>query len=404
MTIDYIEELLRVLDPATSGTLEETQSREDEIWQAIVASLDENALLRPRHVSRVRHTRRFWGVGALSASVVTAATLLVAVGGVPTSAVAATMKAAAKADAHAAMLPTLSAGQYYYQESQVSLVCKFAGTNTPAGEPSLTYIANGTMQSWTATDGSGRVVITPSVIGGDGSHFATPTDEARWVALGKPFIPCALGNASNQIVGNPANADTTSPLGGYATTISGYGGFGISLASGSQTSLMSASTSINNLPQSATAISMLLANGQINTDGSLSSSPQTCPVIEGAGGSGTGCTPDEQLAILEQLLQLPDASAKLGSVLYQVVAGLPGATLAGTVAVGNGALGNVIQVAAGGGDQTFEVVLNSHTGSLISCSELVTSNGVTSSVGSISYGAVQVVQGQGATPTTANNS
>ena len=243
MTTDYVEEVLRAIDPAISDLTNVTQSHRDEIWHTIVTSLVKDP---PRNTQRTRHSRRSWSIGALGASAVAAVTLLVTLGSVPTSAVAATLKVAAAADTHTAVLPMLSSGQYFYQEAQVSLVCQFGSPNMAQGEPLLTYVANGTMQSWTATDGSGKVVITPSAIGAGGSHFATPADEARWVALGKPFIPCALSDSSNQLGGNPANANHQSVYGGFAATVSGYSGFGLSLASASQTSLMNATTSINN--------------------------------------------------------------------------------------------------------------------------------------------------------------
>lgn len=397
MTTDYLEEVLRALNPTIYGTPVETQAYEDRIWQNIVTALREPSSPRIR---RVRRARRYWGLGAFSATVATVVSLLIALGGTPISAAAATLKAAAKSDAHAAALPPLLAGQYYYQSSQVSLVCQFSGTDAPANEPPLTYIANGTLQSWTTSDGTGKVVITPSAIDGDGSHFASAADEARWIALGKPFIPCALGDASNPLTGNPSNSDTTSTQGGYSTSLSGYVGFGFFLSSSSQTSLLSASTSINNLPQSASAIATLLANGQINLDGSLNPSPQTCPLVNSLGDAPIGCTASEQLGILEPLLSLPDASAKLGAVLYQVIAGLPGATLAGDVSTGNSVTGSVVKVPGGSGE-TFEVVLNQQTGALISCSEYVTSNGATSQVASISYGTLQVANGEGSLPTIA---
>jgi hypothetical protein len=398
MTTDYVEEVLRAIDPAISDLTNVTQSHRDEIWHTIVTSLVKDP---PRNTQRTRHARRSWSIGALGASAVAAVTLLVTLGSVPTSAVAATLKVAAAADTHTAVLPMLSSGQYFYQEAQVSLVCQFGSPNMAQGESLLTYVANGTMQSWTATDGSGKVVITPSAIGAGGSHFATPADEARWVALGKPFIPCALSDSSNQLGGNPANANHQSVYGGYAATVSGYGGFGISLASASQTSLLNATTSINNLPQSAAMISTLLANGQIGADGSLSSSPQVCPVLDGSGGSAPGCTPSEQLSVLEQLLQLPDASAKMGSVLYQVMENLPGATLVGPVTTADGTAGTAVLVPSGT-NTAFQVVLDPASGALLSCSELLTSSDVTSPIGSISYGPVQIAQGQGVAPAIAN--
>jgi hypothetical protein len=160
--------------------------------------------------------------------------------------------------------------------------------------------------------------------------------------------------------------------------------------------LLSATTNVNNLPTNAAAISNLLASGQINADGSVSSVPQACPVLDGSSVTSAGCTPSEELSVVEQLLQLPDASAKLGAVLYQVLESLPSASLVGTVRTVNGSVGTAVQVPQGS-NETFQVVLDPTTGALLSCSEFSTSNGISTQIGSINYGPVQVVQGQGTT-------
>ena len=399
MTTDYIEVLLRAIDPAISDASTVAASRQDEIWRDIVESLTQDSLPRTR---RVRHPRRYWGVSALG-TVIAAAVFLATSVSAPTSALAATLRTAVISDSGAAALTPLAPGQYYYQASAVSLVCSFAGTDLPPGQPLLTYVANGTMESWTGVDGSGKVVLTPSAVGTDGSHFATPSDEARWTAMGKPFIPCALSGASNQLSGNPANANNQSNFGGVITTVSGFGAFGLALTSSNQTSLLSATTNVNNLPSSVAAISNLLVNGQINADGSISSVPQVCPILDGSSATSTGCAPSEELSVIEQLLQLPDASAKLGSVLYQVLASLPNASLVGTVTTLNGSVGTAVQVPQGS-NETFQVVLDPTTGALLSCSEFSTINGVSTPIGSINYGPVQVVQGQGATTGSATHS
>src|ERR1019366_5142295 len=109
MTTDYIEELIRAIDPAVSDVAIAAESRHDEIWQGIVESLTEEVT---PHSRRVRHGRRYWGVSALGVTIAATALLLATSVGVPTSAVAATLRAAATADTNAAALPTLSKGQY----------------------------------------------------------------------------------------------------------------------------------------------------------------------------------------------------------------------------------------------------------------------------------------------------
>ncbi len=252
-------------------------------------------------------------------------------------ATAAELKSVAYLDAAAAALPTLADGQYYYQESQVSLVCQFSSPSMPSTQL-ITYVSDGTMQSWSNSAGQGRVTITPSPIGTGGSHFATPGDKSEWLEAGSPYVPCALSNASNQLGGNPANASTTSPS-GYASSGVAYVGFGFNLASNSVTTDLLGTTNINNLPANVSQIASMLANGEINVDGSSVSAPQPCRV-DNPLTTGMGCNYAQQLGVIEQLLQLPDASSKLGSTLYNVMAQMPGAVSLGRVTTIDGDAGD----------------------------------------------------------------
>jgi hypothetical protein len=89
--------------------------------------------------------------------------------------------------------------------------------------------------------------------------------------------------------------------------------------------------------------------------------------------------------------------------LYQVLAELPGATLLGPVVTPNGSAGTAVSVPQSN-DEAFELVLDPTTGALVSCSELLTQNGTTTSIASVSYGSVQVVDGSGTTPASTSNS
>ena len=389
MTTAYLEELLRAIDPASEN--QPSDAEIDAIWLQVRDQIE----MPPVRVRR--RARRYWGA-SLSGVVAVAVTLVIALSGTPTSALAATLKAAANQSAPQAAFPPLGPGQYYFQQSSISLTCQVSSPAMSPGEAPLTYVADGTVQSWTASDGSGRVVITPTPVDAGGSHFISPSDEARWIALGRPFIPCALSNSSNQLGGNPANTNSASSYGGYASTVSGYSGFGMTLASSPQTTLVLSSANVNNLPQSPAGILALLAAGRLGVDGSVSATSGACPISDGTSTSSVGCSASEQLTILEQLLQLPDASAKLGSALYQVVENLPGATLVGPVTLSSGATGTEVQVSLSP-NETFQVVLDPSNGHLVSCAELITANGVTSQIGSIDYGPVVIAQGQGIVPT-----
>ena len=408
MTTDStLDDLLRSLDPLTEELDQSNERKRTDVWAKVAAQ----QVPTPVAVHR-RYRHRLVGVSSL-ATVGVAVALVIGLmpGTAPSNAAAATLQRAALADASSASLPPLLTGQYYYQESQLSMVCQFASPSMGMSATPLTYVSDGTMQSWTSADGSGQVTVTPSIIDGNGSHFATAQDEARWVALGKPFNPCAVANASNKLDGNPANVNpqnTTGIAGGYSASISGYSffaGFGFSLGWGTQTAQLAAGTSVNNLPDSVSQIASMLANGEISADGTVSPTPQVCP--SGSDQGAVGCSTFEQLRIIEGLLQLPDASAKFGSVLYHVMAQMPGATLVGSVADSSGRLGEGVVIPIAQSEQ-LEVILDSATGGLLSCAALIADNSGAalttpgasgySPMAQVTFGPISVVQGVGTTP------
>lgn len=414
-----LDDLLRALDPLSEELDRVNAGRRDAVWTQVVA---QEAPARPR----VRH-RGLIGAGSLATlGAVVALVIGLLPGTSPLSAAATTLQGAALADASSATLPTLATGQYYYQEAQVTMTCEFAGPSAVGSDSLIAYVSKGTMQSWTSSDGSGQIIITPTPVNQGGSHFATAADESKWIAEGKPFVPCALASASNQLGGNPANANHQGTYGGYATTVVGYGGFGFILgiaqvaqpvtvngASGSlvigagQTKILSQGANITNLPADVGQIASMLASGEINTDGSVSTSPQICPV-DAAANAATGCDTNQQLALIQQLLQLPEASAKFGSVLYQVLAQMPGSTVMPNTTDSFGNPGTTVTVPVGGSAATatseFQVVLDPTSGALLSSTALtrVAPDGTTSATYSpeaaISYGAISVVQGIGTLP------
>lgn len=413
-----LEDLLRALDPLSVELDQENARHRDTVWAQVVArELPE----RPR-------TRRYQVIGVSSLATVGAAVALIVgllPGSSPLSAAGATLKHAALADASSAALPSLGAGQYYYQQAQVAMDCVFASPTSSL----IRYVSTGTVQSWTSPNEAGQIVITPSAMGLSGSHFATPADEAAWVAAGKPFVPCALASPSNTLNGNPANADTQGSLGGYSATVSGYSAFGVILGdakvatpvdengvsslllSGAANTAVSAGVNVTNLPGDVSQLATMIASGEINTDGSVSTTPQVCP-WNAIPGAGTGCDTNQQLALIKELLQLPDASAKFGSVLYQVLAEMPGATVTAnsTDAFGNNGTSVTVPVNVGtittGG---FEVLIDPTTGTLLSSTDLLRAGfGIGSNTtlfppdAIISYGAISVVRSVGILPSATN--
>jgi len=394
-----LEDLLRAIDPLSDQLRHVNTEHREIVWNEIVSR---------KGAARLQSRRRFVGASLIAVLfVVTSLVVGLSPDTAPLSAAAATLQRAAKLDASAASFPSLTSGQYYYAESRVTMNCSFAIKTSSGWGPWITYVSNGSIQSWTDASGPGQVVITPTPVGQGGSHFATTTDETNWVSEGKPFVPCAL-------------VQSASHSGGAAETIEGFAGFGFilgwaqqgkavpSLSLGSQETKIVLGANIAALPDNVIQIQAMLANGEINSDGSTSPSPRVCPV--GASiGAGPGCDTNQQLELIEQLLQLPNASAKLGSVLYKLLEQMPGARVATNTTDSFGNSGITLTVPIGGlasGDSEFQVLIDPLTGSLLSSTQLdrVNVDGTTSNsfspVASIGYGAISVVSGIGVFPST----
>ncbi len=349
----------------------------DDVWRELLEMIEAPAPRRSRRRVRSLFVVSSFGlVGGAVALVV--ATMSIA----PLSAAAATLQRAARLDASAAALPVLGPGQTLTQGEEVSMTCQVSSPSMVQGATPITYLAAGTVTSSTDAAGQSTVTITPSALGADGGHFAYATDEARWVAAGRPFIPCALGGAANQFDGNPANSNQGSAYGGYSATVSGFGGFGF-IVSSSPSSIDGYVAQVNELPSDPAQLVLMLAAGEVAPDGTTSPNPQACPLTPSA--TTTGCDATQQVEIVAQLLQLPEASAKFGSVLYQVAATLPGSRLVGTVTTPLGTSGTGVVVPLGT-QETLELVINPSTGALLEC--VASTNGVP--VATVSYGPLTV--------------
>ena len=385
--------LLERIDPIASGHYGDDPGRREMIW-AEVMMRRETIPVVARH-----RPRQLVSAGAMAAAVAALALIFTGVlTGVSThNATAAQLRSAARADAAAATLPTLTAGQYLFQRSAVTMTCQVGSPTLAAMGATVTYISKGIEESWINSRGSGRVVVRSTPVAQGGSHFATPLERQQWVSAGKPFIPCALGGDANAIIGNPSNTESS---GGFQTTVSGYSDFGIVLASTNMHTQMEWGTRITSLPSNVGRLTSMLANGQISPQGLISPTANVCPVGVSAAQTSTGCNTVQQLRLVERLLQLPDSSAKLGSVLYQVIANMPGASVVGSATNAFGVTGVAVQVRTGPGT-TFQVVLNQTTGALLQCSGLVANAAPSTSshpIGEISYGPVLVVNGYSTTP------
>ncbi len=365
--------LFAALDPAAHVPPRDSAAA----WNDLLAELEVDVPRRSRR--RVRSLVAASTLGLVGGAVaLVAGTLTVA----PLSAAAATLQHAARLDARAATLPALQPGQTLNQVESVSMACEFSSPSVGSA-PALTYVSAGSVSSSTDAAGVSSVTISPSAVGTNGGHFATPGDEARWVAAGRPFIPCALGDGANQLIGNAANVNQGSSYGGFAATVSGYGGLGYTLAA-STTTIENLVNRVNALPSDPAQLASMLAAGEISPDGTTTNTPHACPLAPNA--PTTGCDATQQVQIVAQLLQLPDASAKLGAALYQVAATLPGSQLLGTVTTPLGVSGTAVMVPLGGTNETLELVIDPATGALLEC---VASAGGTP-MATVSYGPLTV--------------
>lgn len=383
MNSNDLDVLIDSLDPVTARMSFELDAHRDDVWRRVATST--TTPLKRRRYSRM----------VVASSVVTlcAATALI-IGLLPgtttLNAAAATLARAAQRDAGNATLPPLASGQYYYQSSFVSQTCGFAGLATPT-DPSpqwIDFVTTGTRETWTASGGTGDVRLSPNPTGVDGSGFATPQDQARWIAEGRPYNVCDQANP----------VSSTAPLGGSLT---GYDGFGYILSVSANTQL-TAGTSVNNLPTDPSTLSQMLADGEINTDGSLQTLPQVCPVGSPSTTSAVGCSVEEQAELITQLLQLPDASAKLGSTLYEILSQLPGSELVGPATNAYGQVGTEITEPLGQ-YELLKVVVNTTSGALLETE--VTSTPAFAALPftvpldvKASYGTIEVVNGSGVRP------
>ena len=392
--------LLKRLHEAVSAETQvapDSAQQLDARAQRLLKRLDRDLLAASgsRRSTRVPRPRRIarplYAVGGSLVAGVAVLAFILAGGPSPTVSSAATLLAAAALNASPANLPALGPGDYYYESSTVQMSCGFSGPSTPSdpNPPVIHYVTTGVRKSWTS-DSGGKVDVIVNPTGVGGSSFSTPTDEAQWVTEGKPENTC-----------NPGGSATGKPGG-----VSFYDGFGFALQTNSSQQ-SDAGEAINLLPASVSTLGQMLEQGEINQNGTTSLTPQVCPWVMFAPGTAvqptqptsglpTGCSTTQQTQLIVALLQLPDASAKLGSTFYTLLAQMPQSTLAGTTNV-EGVAGSVVSLPLGA-NETLSVVIDATTGRLLKCSvtflnQTNSSGNVIPMVDVITYGRIAVVQG-----------
>jgi hypothetical protein len=274
---------------------------------------------------------------------------------------------AANLDSAQPPLPALGPGQYYYQQTDLLQSCSFAlaGSNQSGSNPAtvLTYLTPTTSQTWTSSNGSGSEQSVPQGIG----HFQTPGEQTIWAASGQSN-PCVEFESTNTRTVPPAS---------------------------------SVDPGVTSLPNDPNTLGALIAAGRVNDVGQVTPSSGVCPSQAGDSrqvfAPGQVCNVAAQFDIVNNLLSSPEGPAKLGSVLYQILAKLPGVEIIGTQTDSLGRSGTAIEDPSSGA----VVVLDPTTGSLLETETLATSTTSSSGVpvGSVlwsaSYGEVSVVDTTG---------
>jgi hypothetical protein len=198
-------------------------------------------------------------------------------------------------------------GQYYYSRSILQNL--FAVSNVPGVVGLQTQVE----ELWVGPDGSGRIAQlnqgTPS--------FLTPEDKAKWVAAGSPTL------GDRQI-------DQTFGAGKLPFV------------------------DFSTLPTDPAALAKLVREGRVGPSGLV-------PV-----GEYPGLSPSAELGrITGSLINEGYASPGMRSALYQVIAGLPGMKLLGTVSDGIGRTGTAVALTDGQSGEQTVLIFDPNTSAIL---------------------------------------
>jgi hypothetical protein len=273
----------------------------------------------------------------------------------PPSAAAATLLKAAAAASSQPSLPTLGAGQYYYQANIEQQLCVWPLSGGKKGV--VNYLDPNTHENWVAADGTGSVRL----VADPGGHWLTPQDQAKWQAAGSPKNYCSL----------------TSPL----------------LPLGSDAATMA-------LPTNPTELGSLIAAGRVDDVGKILPSPGPCgKATTSLNQNNPACSIGQQFDVVNNLLTSPLAVHKLGAVLFHILSQLPGVELIGTRTDALGRSGTAVENPSSGD----VLVLDPSTGTLLETQSLAlvgNTLGVAPGtvIGSVTFGPISVVNGLGRRP------
>jgi hypothetical protein len=260
-------------------------------------------------------------------------------------------------------LPALGPGQYYYQKKVVMQNCSFELSDPDGSSTQIDFVSPIDAETWTALDGSGLERNTPIGSG----HFQTPEEQSIWQASGEP----------NECI-ETTNTETVPP-----STPDDPG--------------------VAMLPSDPNILANLIAAGRVDDAGRVSPGNGHCPSQNGDADqvvpTGAICNVAAQFDIVNNLLGSPEAAAKLGPVLYRILAQLPGVEIIGSQTDAIGRSGTAIEDPSSGD----VVVLDSTTGTLLETETLATTKvfpGVSPGtvLQSVTFATVGIVGSAGSVP------
>jgi hypothetical protein len=325
----------------------------------------ESVLHEALRQSRERRSRGPILVGATIAAAAVIITLVMSSTTAPPASSASLLLAkTAKIASAQPTLPALLPGQYYYQRTVVLQNCTFV-FNGAQGQIALTYLTPMAIDTWSTSDGSGSQLKAPLGSG----HFETAQQAATWANSGQKSLPCMQPTTNMKVP--PVTADQPG---------------------------------VSELPTDAATLGALIAAGRVDDVGKVSPPTGKCPSKNGNAsevfGPGQVCDVAAQFDIVNNLLEYPEASVKLGPTLYIILSWLPGIEILGARTDALGRTGTAIEDPSSGD----VIVFDQSNGMLLETQILATSQtakpGVLPGhvVSSTTYGSVSVVAHDGTRP------
>jgi len=386
MSNDIIDQLVERVRDVVNSDVEDAPEIVDSRRKATFATVmarTGNSTARERRVGTHVSWRRprVFGLAAAAIAAVTTIPLAFTVLSPTTSSAVTFLNHAIAVTNSQPPIPTLGAGQSYYESVHNSGIaaCRvvtlpdgsrelYAGTNI--GQPFLVYVESWDQERWTTANGSGGVRDTNGT-----GNFINSAQQSQWVADGSPSLENCAGPLTNSTISPTTNAPED--------------GSGL-LA----------------LPTSPSALGGLIAQGRVNPFGVVSPTNVMCPSTA-AGGAPTPdangqCSTAAQFDIASALLQQTEGPQLVGPALFQILAKLPGVSDVGSVTDAEGRVGVGIEYTGAGNSTVF--VIDPTSGQLLEEQTLAPNSALAAGgiaagtvTSTITFGTLSVVNGLGDT-------